>query len=44
MDNGTTTKISQFTGETLRRKSIKIKDETGTIVLIIWNNKVKKNF
>jgi hypothetical protein len=42
MDKGVTTTISQNNGEPIRRKSLKIKDETGVISIIIWNHKVNK--
>jgi hypothetical protein len=40
MDKGVTTTISQNNGEAIRRKSLKIKDDTGVISIIIWNNKI----
>ncbi len=42
MDRGVTTTISQINGEIIRRRSLKIKDETGVLFITVWNNKVNK--
>ncbi len=42
MDRGVTTTTSEINGEIIRRRSLKIKDETGVIFITVWNNKVNK--
>jgi uncharacterized alkaline shock family protein YloU len=43
MDRGIITTISEHTGQPVRRKSLKIKDETAATNITIWNNKVNNN-
>ena len=40
MDRGTFTSTSENTRKIFRRRLIRIKDETGTISITIWNAKV----
>lgn len=40
MDRGIVTTVSETTGANLRRRMIKIKDETNSINVTIWNDKV----
>jgi len=40
MDNGLFTKRSENNNGEIRRRLMKIKDETGVINITIWNNKV----
>jgi len=42
MDRGIISTISQETGEPIRRRSLKIRDQTGAINITLWNTKVKK--
>ncbi|CAF1471137.1 unnamed protein product, partial [Rotaria sordida] len=39
MNRGLITSTSQYTGESLRGRSFKIKDETAAINITIWNEK-----
>ncbi|CAM4772320.1 unnamed protein product [Rotaria magnacalcarata] len=39
-DNGITTNISHSNGQSYSRRSLKIKDDTGTINITIWNEKI----
>ncbi len=40
MDREVSTTISESNGATIRRKLMKIEDETGTINITVWNKKV----
>ncbi|CAF1370045.1 unnamed protein product [Rotaria sordida] len=44
MDRGVSTTISQDSTTTIRRRLLKIKDETGAINITLWNNKVFRAF
>ncbi|CAF4936704.1 unnamed protein product, partial [Rotaria socialis] len=39
-DNDITTNISHSNGQSYSRRSLKIKDDTGTINITIWNEKI----
>ena len=44
MDNGLIETTSRDHGKLLRRRSLKIKDETAAINITIWNDKVNQIF